>query len=447
MELTMPELRSFTVLLMLCLMALSNVQAAQPTAPAVQTATAPTWPQVLTAGDTKLTIYQPQLDSWDGYTLQARAAVEATGADGKSTYGIVQFSAHTLVDKATRWVALDQYTLTKADFPSSAAQADTWVAALKKDAASRKKTISLDQLEAAVGVLAAEQKSSSDPIENTPPIIITSDVPALLVYIDGEPAYRPVDGTALQRVINTRPLLLKDAQGKHYLHVFDGWMIADQLGGQYAPLPSPSADLEKARKAAIQSRQVDLLTGQNDPKDKIPTLAKPPVPQIHIATTPTELIVTDGAPQWQPIQGTQLLYVTNTTGHIFKEVGDQDSYVLISGRWFKATDMKGPWTFVPADKLPADFGDQEKPGENDCAAVRRPAAAQGHQRYAAAIRGEHANADHHGRCQELVCRRERDLVQCHVGSGAMVGRDLGAGGDLFDTAQLADALHHLRESL
>jgi hypothetical protein len=258
--------------------------------------------------------------------------VEATGTDGKSTYGIVQFSAHTLVDKATRWVALDQYTITKADFPESATKADSWVAAVKKDAENRTKTISLDQLEAALGVLAAEQKSNSEPLDNTAPTIISSEVPALLVYIDGEPAYRPVDGTALQRVINTRPLLLKDAQGKHYLHVFDGWMVADNLGGQYAPLPSPSAELEKAKKAAIQSRQVDLLTGQSDPKDKIPTLAKPPVPQIYIATVPTELIVTDGAPQWQPIQNTKLLYVTNTTGHIFKEIGDQDSYVLISGR-------------------------------------------------------------------------------------------------------------------
>lgn len=354
----MPHPRFRIVLLMLCLLFFTSVQAAPTThsgAPANEAPSAPTWPQVLTSGDTRLTVYQPQLDSWDGYTLQARAAVEATGADGKSTYAIVQFSAHTLVDKATRWVALDQYTLIKADFPSSAAQSDTWVAALQKDATDRKKTISLDQLEAAVGVLAAEKKSSGEPIENAPPAIITSDVPAILVYIDGEPAYRPVDGTSLERVINTRPLLLKDAQGKHYLHVFDGWMIADQLGGQYTPVPSPSAELETARKAAIQSRQVDLLTGQSDPKDKIPTLAKPPIPQIHIATAPTELIVTDGAPQWQPIQGTQLLYVTNTTGHLFKEIGDQDSYVLISGRWFKATDMKGPWTFVPADKLPTDF--------------------------------------------------------------------------------------------
>ncbi|MDR9753690.1 autotransporter [Pseudomonas sp. SZMC_28357] len=359
---------------LLCTLLLASVPVAHaaPESAADQPPTvSPSWPQVLTSGTTELTIYQPQLDNWDGYTLIARAAVEATGKDGKSTYGIVQFSAHTLVDKATRWVALDQYTLIKADFPSSASESKAWVAALQKDAAGRKKTIALDQLEAAVGVLAAEQKADSAPIDNTPPAIINSEVPAMLVYIDGEPAYRPVDGTSLQRVINTRPLLLKDAQGKHYLHVFDGWMVADGLNGSYAPLPSPGADLEKARKAAIQSRQVDLLTGQSDPKDKIPTLAKPPVPKIYIATAPNELLVTDGPAQWQPIQGTQLLYVSNTTGHIFKQIGDQNSYVLISGRWFRASDMNGPWTFTPADKLPADFTNipDDSPKENVKASV------------------------------------------------------------------------------
>jgi len=351
----MPLLSALPSLLMLCLLTLGNAWAAAPAAKPNAAPSEPTWPQVISSGKSKLTVYQPQLDSWDGYTLNARAAVEATAADGKSTYGIVQFSAHTLVDKTTRWVALDQYKIIEADFPADAKQANTWLAILEKDAESRKKTISLDQLEAAVGVLNAEQKADSAPLENTPPIIISSDSPAILVYIDGEAAYRPVEGTELQRVINTRPLLLKDAEGKHYLHVFDGWMVADQLAGDYTRLAAPPASLEKAKQAAIKSRQVDLLTGQSDPKDKIPSLAKPPQPKIFIATAPTELLVTDGAAQWQPIQGTSLLYVSNTTGHIFKEIGDQNSYVLISGRWFRASDMSGPWTFVPADKLPADF--------------------------------------------------------------------------------------------
>ena len=293
----MSYLRSFSFMLMLCLLAFGSASAAPATKPAETVPNEPAWPQVITSEKAKLTVYQPQLDSWDGYTLNARAAVEATSADGKATYGIIQFSAHTLVDKATRWVALDQYKIIKADFPGDAAQADKWLAVLEKDAGSRKKTISLDQLEAAVGVLSAEQKADNAPLENTPPAIISSDVPAMLVYIDGDAAYRPVESTALQRVINTRPLLLKDAQDKHYLHVFDGWMVADQLNGDYKRLATPPADLEKAKQAAIASRQVDLLTGQSDPKDKVPSLAKPPQPKIFVATTPTELLVTDGAPK------------------------------------------------------------------------------------------------------------------------------------------------------
>ncbi|MBC3268969.1 hypothetical protein HU765_03450 [Pseudomonas sp. SWRI81] len=38
------------------------------------------------------------------------------------------------------------------------------------------------------------------------------------------------------RWINTRPLLLKDAQGRHYLHVFDGWMMAERFDGDYQRL-------------------------------------------------------------------------------------------------------------------------------------------------------------------------------------------------------------------
>ena len=122
----MSYLRSFSFMLMLCLLAFGSASAAPATKPAETVPNEPAWPQVITSEKAKLTVYQPQLDSWDGYTLNARAAVEATGADGKATYGIIQFSAHTLVDKATRWVALDQYKIIKADFPGDAAQADKW---------------------------------------------------------------------------------------------------------------------------------------------------------------------------------------------------------------------------------------------------------------------------------------------------------------------------------
>ena len=63
-----------------------------------------------------------------------------------------------------------------------------------------------------------------------------------------------------------------------------------------------------------------------------------------------------GDPKYVPIEGTTLMYAENTTGDLFVNAGDQQAYLLISGRWFRGPSaLKGPWEFVPSDKLPKDF--------------------------------------------------------------------------------------------
>ena len=56
-----------------------------------------------------------------------------------------------------------------------------------------------------------------------------------------------------------------------------------------------------------------------------------------------------------PIEGTNLLYVKNTTGNVFKSISDQLTYVLVTGRWFSAPGFDGPWVYVTKTMLPADF--------------------------------------------------------------------------------------------
>src|SRR6185295_14650066 len=78
--------------------------------------------------------------------------------------------------------------------------------------------------------------------------------------------------------------------------------------------------------------------------------------ELHVSTGPAELLQTEGAPQYQPIASTQILDVTNTSGDIFLDTSNQTYYVLISGRWFSSSSLtQGPWDFVSADRLPADF--------------------------------------------------------------------------------------------
>ena len=81
--------------------------------------------------------------------------------------------------------------------------------------------------------------------------------------------------------------------------------------------------------------------------------------------------MTQGEPNYSPIDGTQLLYASNTTGHVFKHIGDQHTYVLVAGRWFRADTLAGPWTFVPGKDLPPDFAKipDENPKENVKASV------------------------------------------------------------------------------
>ena len=80
----------------------------------------------------------------------------------------------------------------------------------------------------------------------------------------------------------------------------------------------------------------------SDPKASKPSLKNRPVPVVYMETQPTELIVVNGEPNYEPIPGTQLLYVKNTTGRVFKDIANQNTYVLIAGRWFSAPDRPGP---------------------------------------------------------------------------------------------------------
>jgi len=64
----------------------------------------------------------------------------------------------------------------------------------------------------------------------------------------------------------------------------------------------------------------------------------------------------DGAPQFAPLEGADLLYLSNTGRDVFQTLGAQQYYVLLSGRWFAAPSLEnGPWAYVAPDKLPAGF--------------------------------------------------------------------------------------------
>ena len=77
-------------------------------------------------------------------------------------------------------------------------------------------------------------------------------------------------------------------------------------------------------------------------------------PQVFVSLQPAELILLTGEPNYLAVQGTGLLWVSNTESDVFRMGKTGTVYYLVAGRWFSAPDFTGPWTFA-TPSLPPDF--------------------------------------------------------------------------------------------
>src|SRR4051812_39389802 len=230
------------------------------------------WPRSVVNGSTTLTIYEPQVDSWDGHQLTARNAVgiQKVGQP-EPTYGVVTVQALTLVDKSARKVSLENIRLSGGDFPSARESSQDFMKTVRENFPKTLDDLSLDRLQISLVVAPEQFKGSGQPLNNTPPKIIFSTTPAILVFVDGPPVYRSVAGTEFQRVINTRPLLFKDKQGQHYLHLWDGYLTSPNFEEPWTvatKAPEGAAQVEK--EATASATPADLLNEQAESSTRPP---------------------------------------------------------------------------------------------------------------------------------------------------------------------------------
>ena len=326
--------------------------AANAASAAAQPASADPWPRQLQLSNAAVSIYQPQVESWQGNQLQFRCAVAATpsGAQDK-IFGVIWGTAQTHVDRVNRRVALDNLTLTRSNFPTLPDNGAAYMSALQQQVPGVARTISLDRLEASLAASGSFTAAGVQVINDAPQIIVSYS-PAILVPIEGKSVMRTVAGTRFERVINTRALIARSkSSGPFYLHVYDGWMSAGTVDGPWSVATNPPGGLNELAQKLSANGQVDLLDGSAQPK---PSLANG-VPTIYVSHQPAEIIVFAGQPNLQPIAGTGLLWAANTTSDVIVDTSNNAYYVLLSGRWYTAGALNGPWSFVAGNALPAAF--------------------------------------------------------------------------------------------
>jgi hypothetical protein len=294
------------------------------------------WPKRFEHPKGTVVMYQPQLESWQGDVLTAYAAVSAQKKEWKNpVFGALWLTGRVLTDRDTRMATIEDVKITDIKFPGATPeQLEKVKTFLNTEVAGATTTISLDRLLAALEVVKREQAGDTG-LKNNPPRIIFATHPTVLVSLDGDPKLLPVPDSKLMRVANTPFLMLYDPAAKTYfLKGGADWLSAMEVTGSWK-------DVEKVP-AAITALEAKAKAGK--------------MPEVMVSTVPAELLVTDGEPQYTPISGTALLYVSNTESNIFMDTGTQEYYVLISGRWFKSKSLQdGPWSYAAPDKLPGDF--------------------------------------------------------------------------------------------
>jgi len=306
-----------------------------------------TWPRVFTTNGCQFALYQPQIDSWRGENLSGRFAAGVRSlATSNETYGVVFFTARTEVDKVNRLVTLDDFQLTRTVFPTRRGMEQGYLDSLRQRLPQTARIVPLDHLEAVFVVSTEAAKALAVQVKNDTPQILYATEPSILILVAGPPIVQPLAGT-YQRVVNTRAVMLTNAADQtDYLYAGGNWYTAPSFAGPWNANPFTPADITNALDAALDTKQVD-------PMQPSKPLSSPL--DIYVSMTPAELIQTAGAVALQPVPGTSLQYVANSDSAIFYCTADTFYYLLLSGRWFKAPYVYGPWQFLPAASLPADF--------------------------------------------------------------------------------------------
>jgi len=314
------------------------------------------WPQEVTAPEGTIVVYQPQPESLEGNVLTGRAAIALEFKDREEpVFGAMWFSARIDTDREQGIALVRDLKVTKVGWPDSKDASEQRFTQLVESAIPESGfEISLERLSASLATAEVERKSLED-LKSEPPDIRFSETVAVLLLYDGEPFFSKVEGSSYERVLNTPFLVVKETKsGRHYLGNGAFWYEAKDALGPWTPTDKPPADL------------VQMVESGDGAEQEAPAGGEPPV--VVVATTPTELIATDGKPKWTSLTGGKLLYVENTETPWVRELSTNNMYVLLSGRWYRSSSQKGPWTFVPADELPASFS--EIPPASDIGGLR-----------------------------------------------------------------------------
>ena len=199
------------------------------------------WPREVLSSEGTITMYQPQIESFSGNSMKARAAVSIVPVGKEEpVFGAIWVTCRVLTDRPTRTVKLEEMEVRRIKFPEGTDADTAKIAEALEEVIPRSDlTFSLDLLLESIETVQKERENSGE-LEVNPPKIIIIEHPAVLVQIDGDPIFTNVDGTSLKRVVNTPYFLVQDIpSGKFFLRGGNSWFSAQIINGPWRQIAAP----------------------------------------------------------------------------------------------------------------------------------------------------------------------------------------------------------------
>jgi hypothetical protein len=312
------------------------------------------WPKVInTSNGTQIKVYEPEPESFKGNILMFRSAISVlSNGSNDPVFGAFWATAKVETDRDNRTMVINTLDVTSIRIPAIEGQdtIDYIDDALETRFPQTAGPISLDAIVATLNQNQQETKISQG-ISNKPPKVMFVTHPTMLVLIDGEPKLQNNKDLKLDMVVNTPFTIIKYTDGRFYLYGQKHWFVSSTAAGPYeytnGNVPPPIQSVGSQIASKQQANNADNVRSSTDPSV---------IPNIIVSTTPAELIQSNGEPNFTPIQGTNLLYMSNSDNDIFMDENSQQYFVLISGRWFQTKNLNSDnWIYTAADQLPADF--------------------------------------------------------------------------------------------
>jgi hypothetical protein len=139
--------------------------------------------------------------------------------------------------------------------------------------------------------------------------------------VDGDPKFEAIENSGFERVINT-PFLIVREKKKQVYYIFgeNHWYTSSNFDTWTYTAKVPVKLEEIAKEAIGESETGTGESAENAPGEAV---EEDVIPEILVRTSPAELLQSNGEPAFAPIQGTSILYMTNTADDILMDIHTQ----------------------------------------------------------------------------------------------------------------------------